>query len=187
MAGAGAVLFDPSGQKIWEGARPLGRCTNNEAEYRAALLLLEEAFRRGASDLELLGDSKLVIHQLSGAWKIKEPRLRVLAEEFKRLASGLSIKFTWIPRSDNSDADRMANLAMDGQSLDLPLDQEDMGNDDSSQEPEPSPVLEAAVVSLGGEQFLVDLVRKRCSCDDFARKGDCVHLAFCLGLVYTKS
>lgn len=174
IAGAGAVLYDPTGAKVWEGAKPLGRCTNNEAEYMAASMVLGEALRRGVSELELLGDSKLVIQQLSGAWRIKEPRLQALASSFNEAASGLSVVFTWIPRSDNSEADRLANLAMDGESLDQVVGPVEM---------EMKMEIEALVVSHGGDRFLVDLVRKRCSCDEFAQKGDCAHVSFCLGLV----
>lgn len=181
VAGAGAVLFDPSGRKVWEGAKPLGRCTNNEAEYLAASLVLAEAVRLGVSELELSGDSKLVVQQLSGAWKIKEPRLQALATDFKRMASAISLKFTWVPRSENSDADRMANLAMDGQSIDRSFD----GQVDAEGGPSEGvlPVaLEFVVLSQGEERYSVDLIRKRCSCDDFAKKGDCSHLSLCLGL-----
>lgn len=182
IAGAGAVLYDPTGAKVWEGAKPLGRCTNNEAEYLAASMVLDEALRRGVSELELLGDSKLVIQQLSGAWKIKEPRLQALANSFKKSASGLSLAFTWIPRSDNSDADRLANLAMDGERLDSPLDSEEVAEKGPLI---PEMNLEAAVVSQGEDRFLVDIVRKRCSCDEFAQRGDCPHLSFCLELMGT--
>lgn len=181
VAGAGGVLFDPSGQKVWEGAKPLGRCTNNEAEYMAASLVLAEAVRLEVSDLELSGDSKLVIQQLSGAWKIKEPRLQALATDFKRMASGISLKFTWVPRSENSDADRMANLAMDGQSIDRPVDGQIDVEEPHSERVYPV-VLEFVVLSQGEERHSVDLIKKRCSCDDFAKKGDCPHLSLCLGL-----
>ena len=181
VAGAGAVLFDPSGRKVWEGAKPLGRCTNNEAEYLAASLVLAEAVRLGVSELELSGDSKLVVQQLSGAWKIKEPRLQALAADFKRAASGISLKFTWVPRSENSDADRMANLAMDGQSIDRSFDGQVNAEEGPGEQVHPV-VLEFVVLSQGDERCSVDLIKKRCSCDDFAKRGDCSHLALCIGL-----
>ncbi|HOX00450.1 MAG TPA: reverse transcriptase-like protein, partial [Deltaproteobacteria bacterium] len=78
-AGAGALLEDERGQVVWETAMPLGVRTNNEAEYLALILLLEEAARRGLGDLEVYGDSRLVVLQVSRSWKINEPRLRELA------------------------------------------------------------------------------------------------------------
>ena len=78
-AGAGAVVYEDE-KVVWLRAEPLGQMTNNEAEYTALSLLLDELERRGAQGAEICGDSKLVISQVTGAWKIKEPRLRALAE-----------------------------------------------------------------------------------------------------------
>ncbi|HPK07315.1 MAG TPA: reverse transcriptase-like protein, partial [Aminivibrio sp.] len=64
-AGAGAVLFDGRGTPVWECARPLGKKTNNEAEYLALLLLLEELERRGVP-ADIRGDSRLVVNQVTG-------------------------------------------------------------------------------------------------------------------------
>ena len=78
-AGAGALLEDERGRVVWETATPLGVRTNNEAEYLALILLLEETARRGLKDFEVYGDSRLVVLQFSRAWKLNEPRLRELA------------------------------------------------------------------------------------------------------------
>ncbi len=175
-AGAGAVLYDPSGAVAWRGSEPLGQGTNNEAEYRAAAMVIREASRRGIREIELCGDSKLVIQQLSGKWKIKEPRLKVLADEFMGLSSGMSVTYRWIPREENSEADRLANLAMDGV---------EVGEERAPVALFPRFVPEILVLSSDEERFSVDLRRQRCSCDDFARGGGCEHLDFCrkLGLI----
>lgn len=112
-SGAGAVLYDSSGTVIWRGSRALGHGTNNEAEYKAATMAILEAARRGIKDIELCGDSRLIIQQLSGKWKIKEPRLRALAREFWEIADTMTVTYRWIPREENSEADNLANLAMD--------------------------------------------------------------------------
>ncbi|MCF4114207.1 MULTISPECIES: ribonuclease HI family protein [Dethiosulfovibrio] len=178
VAGAGAALYDDGGRLIWRGAEPLGERTNNEAEYMAAILALKEVVRRGLNEIELCGDSKLVINQLSGAWKIKEPRLGVLAEEFNALAKGLSVRFRWVPRKDNSEADRMANLAMDGLA---PSDDVSSGKDETSSQA----VVEIVVFSDGDGRYFVDLPRLRCSCEEFASRGDCVHLKICRDAGFT--
>lgn len=79
-AGAGALLLDEGENTIWETARYLGKKTNNEAEYNAAILLLTAAKERGVKELKVYGDSKLVVCQLSKQWKINLPHLRELAK-----------------------------------------------------------------------------------------------------------
>jgi len=79
-AAAGAVLLDDRGDVVFEEGRFLGRRTNNEAEYEALIMLLEEVYRRGFCKCVVFGDSRLVISQMRGEWKIREPRLRALAE-----------------------------------------------------------------------------------------------------------
>ncbi len=118
IAGAGVVIYDGR-EKIAELSKYLGVQTNNWAEYEAVLLALEEAERLGLAqrDLEIRLDSKLVAEQLSGRWKIKEPTLKPQAEKARKLMSRFSsVVFTHIPREENSEADKLANDAMDRKS-----------------------------------------------------------------------
>src|SRR6185295_7751230 len=88
--------------------------TNNVAEYRGLIAGLEEAAKVGATDVGVRMDSKLVVEQMSGRWKVKHPDLRVLIEQAKAVAKRFdSIDYAWIPRAENSHADRLANEAMD--------------------------------------------------------------------------
>ncbi|GHV28969.1 hypothetical protein FACS1894167_07310 [Synergistales bacterium] len=111
-AGAGACIV--SGKAlVWECAEYLGIKTNNEAEYAALALLLAEARRRGVTEIEARGDSKLVVSQMKGEYKAKTPHIAVLRDEARRLAEGMKVKFTWIPREENKQADALSNKAID--------------------------------------------------------------------------
>jgi ribonuclease HI len=112
-AGAGALLADPSGRVVWEVHRHLGRRTNNEAEYAALLLLLEEAVRLGLEELEVRGDSRLVVEQVNGRWKISALHLRPLAARARELLAGRKVRLYWVPRERNRRADVLSNRAID--------------------------------------------------------------------------
>lgn len=114
-AAYGAVLKDAeTGEVIAERGERIGVATNNVAEYRGLIAGLElyRAYADGAP-LEVRMDSKLVVEQMSGRWKIKHPDMRPLALEAQRLAPEGTV-FTWIPRDRNAHADRLANEALDG-------------------------------------------------------------------------
>ncbi|MFM6977766.1 MAG: bifunctional RNase H/acid phosphatase [Micrococcales bacterium] len=114
-AGSGAVVIDAStGQVIREIARYIGVATNNVAEYVALIAGLQAVIEINA-DAEVLVrmDSKLVIEQMSGGWKIKHPDMIALGAQVQDLASQLSVKWQWIPREQNTLADALANRAMD--------------------------------------------------------------------------
>lgn len=113
-AGAGALLVNESGEVIWETARFLGTKTNNEAEYTALLLLLKAAKERDIKTLNIYGDSKLVVSQVSKQWKINLPHLRALAQEAWGLMEGMSVTLEWIPREKNKLADALSNQGIDG-------------------------------------------------------------------------
>ena len=113
-AGAGALLVNESGDVIWETARFLGTKTNNEAEYTALLLLLKAAKERDIKTLNIYGDSKLVVSQVSKQWKINLPHLRALAQEAWSLMEGMSVTLEWIPREKNKLADALSNQGIDG-------------------------------------------------------------------------
>lgn len=111
----GAVLRDAdTGEVIAEDGTTLGVATNNYAEYSGLIagLRLAEAYAPGA-DIVVRMDSKLVVEQMSGRWKIKHPDLRPLATEASGLAP-FGTTYTWIPRERNKHADRLANEALDG-------------------------------------------------------------------------
>jgi broad specificity phosphatase PhoE/ribonuclease HI len=114
-AGSGAVVIDAdTGEVILEIAKYIGVATNNVAEYLALKAGLEGAIGiNPESKILVRMDSKLVIEQMSGTWKIKHPDMIQLAREVQALASGRAIKFMWIPREENSRADALANKAMD--------------------------------------------------------------------------
>lgn len=114
-AGSGAVVIDAdTGEVILEIARFIGVATNNVAEYLALKAGLEGALEINAAARILVRmDSKLVIEQMTGSWKIKHPDMIQLAAEVQKIASGREIKWMWIPREENSRADALANKAMD--------------------------------------------------------------------------
>jgi ribonuclease H / adenosylcobalamin/alpha-ribazole phosphatase len=113
-AGFGAVLKDAeTGEVIAEAAEAIGTETNNVAEYRGLLAGLDLYVEHTPdAQLEVRMDSKLVIEQMAGRWKIKHANLRPLAARAAQLAPFGTV-WTWVPREQNADADRLANLAMD--------------------------------------------------------------------------
>jgi len=114
-AGYGTVVFSADhGAVLAESKQSIGRATNNVAEYSGLIAGLEEAARLGATDVDVFMDSKLVVEQMSGRWKVKHPDLAVLRQQAIALSTRFDhITFAWIPRSKNSHADRLANEAMD--------------------------------------------------------------------------
>lgn len=115
-AGYGAVVRDATtGEVLAEVSESIGRATNNVAEYSGLIagLRAAAAIARGA-DVEVRMDSKLVVEQMSGRWQIKHPDMRPLAAKARETARALGrVSYTWVPRSRNAHADRLANQAMD--------------------------------------------------------------------------
>ncbi|XRQ13393.1 bifunctional RNase H/acid phosphatase [Actinomadura welshii] len=115
-AGYGAVVRDAlTGEVLAEVAEAIGEATNNVAEYRGLIAGLTAAAGVDASArVEVRMDSKLVVEQMSGRWKIKHPDMIPLALQARELAADLgSVSYGWIPRNRNAHADRLANEAMD--------------------------------------------------------------------------
>lgn len=113
-AGSGALLLDERGEPLAELTLSLGHATNNVAEYRALILGLEEARRRGIDQIDIRMDSLLVVRQMQGLWKIKHPGLRPLALRAGALLAEFGQRtIEHIPREENSRADRLANRAID--------------------------------------------------------------------------
>jgi probable phosphoglycerate mutase len=113
-AAYGAVLKDAeSGRVVAERAEHIGVATNNVAEYRGLIAGLELYHEHTpVADLEVRMDSKLVIEQMSGNWKIKHPDMKPLAMAANRLAPP-GTTWTWIPRERNKQADALLNEALD--------------------------------------------------------------------------
>ncbi len=125
VAGFGALVRDAdTGAVLLERAEPLGLASNNVAEYAGLLAGLEGALRLDpAPDIEVRMDSKLVVEQMSGRWKIKHEDMRRLAGQCQDvvrriLAGGGRVRYTWIPREKNKAADALSNHAMDGKTID---------------------------------------------------------------------
>lgn len=114
-AGYGAVVFSADRAAVLaESKLAIGVTTNNVAEYRGLIAGLTDARNLGADEVAVFMDSKLVVEQMSGRWKVKHPGLIELNREARDLAAQFDrITFGWIPRERNSHADRLANEAMD--------------------------------------------------------------------------
>jgi probable phosphoglycerate mutase len=114
-SGSGAVVIDANtGSVLVEISVFGGVATNNVAEYKGVLNGLVEAFNLNPNAEVLVRmDSKLVVEQMSGNWKIKHPDMKVLAIDVQRLIAGKNVKWQWIPREENFRADALANEAMD--------------------------------------------------------------------------
>ena len=114
-AGFGCVVLSQDrSQVLAEHKLAIGITTNNVAEYRGLIAGLEEARRLGADEVAVSMDSKLVVEQMTGRWKVKHPGLAELHQQARALASTFdSVSYSWIPRERNSHADRLANEAMD--------------------------------------------------------------------------
>jgi probable phosphoglycerate mutase len=114
-AGYGAVVRSPDGEVLTEVSASLGVATNNVAEYSGLIAGLKAAADVGADEVDVRMDSKLVVEQMAGRWKIKHAGLRPLAAEAAQLVQRFkAVRFEWVPREQNSHADRLANQAMDG-------------------------------------------------------------------------
>jgi ribonuclease HI len=114
-AAIAAVVQDGGGQVLQEKGERIGRATNNVAEYRALLLGIEMAAALGASELELVGDSELVVRQVEGKYKVKDVTLRELHAEVKRALEPFeSWSIRHVRREHNAEADRLVNEVLDG-------------------------------------------------------------------------
>jgi ribonuclease H / adenosylcobalamin/alpha-ribazole phosphatase len=115
-AGYGVVVATPSGGVLAELSEPIGWATNNVAEYRGVIAGLQRARALGARRVRVLADSLLVVQQLRGSWRVRNPALRPLWAEAARLAAGFErAVFEHVPRERNRRADALANRAMDAQ------------------------------------------------------------------------
>lgn len=113
------VVYDDAGNLREKRGKYLGIATNNEAEYQGVIEAI--SYLRTLSDLSDLKanfflDSQLVVNQLNGLWKIKEPRMRDLLLRIRELQQGIrNLTFTYVPREQNTVADALLNETLDSQ------------------------------------------------------------------------
>ncbi len=112
---AGAfVLLDENNKQLCAQAKFISAATNNFAEYTALVCALEKAKSIGANVLKIFSDSELMVKQIQGRYKVKNTDIKLLYLETTKLAySFSSFNITSIPREQNREADRLANLALD--------------------------------------------------------------------------
>ena len=113
-AAIAAVATDPAGELLAERSETIGEATNNVAEYRALLLGIALAKELDAAEVELVGDSKLIVEQVRGNWKVKQEHLRPL---HRQVTDALSELGSWsirhVKRGENERADELLNQALD--------------------------------------------------------------------------
>jgi len=114
-AGYGALVRDAAtGEVLFEIGESIGTATNNVAEYRGLIAGLRAAAEIDpTASVEARLDSKLLVEQMTGRWKIKHEDMRRLALEAKKILPPNQVTYTWVPRAENTEADRLANEAMD--------------------------------------------------------------------------
>ena len=113
-AAIGVVLRDADGEIVEAVGETIGQATNNVAEYRALLRGIELAAAHGATHLELVGDSELVVRQVEGRYKVKNAGMKELHAQAKAALAGLdNWSIRHVKRAQNADADRLVNEALD--------------------------------------------------------------------------
>jgi ribonuclease HI len=113
-AAVGYRIEDEAGEVLDQSGRAIGVATNNEAEYRALITALERAAELGAREAEVRSDSELLMRQMTGRYRVKSPHLRELWDEAQRAAERLEcVHYVEVRRTENADADRQVNLALD--------------------------------------------------------------------------
>ena len=116
-AAIGVTIKDKRGKLITFISQRIGRATNNQAEYRAIIAALEEATKLGAKQVDINSDSELVVRQINGEYRVKKATLKPLYQKVKRLQASLEgFTITHIPRQQNTEADKLANKALNGYS-----------------------------------------------------------------------
>jgi ribonuclease HI len=113
-AGYGVLITDERGAPVAELHRPLGVATNNVAEYHALVAALTWLVDHGHRAAEIRSDSELLVRQMRGEYRVKNAGLRPLHAQARALAAALDqVTIIHVPRAENAEADRLANLAMD--------------------------------------------------------------------------
>src|SRR5579875_3172874 len=140
VAGYGALVRDARDRSLLaERAAPLGKASNNVAEYQGLIAGLRAAQQIDAgAQVTVRMDSRLVIEQMAGRWKIKHEDMRRLAGEAQeivrelRAAGGGVVEWSWIPRAENKAADKLSNDGMDGKHVERDLWRQDATQPSSS-------------------------------------------------------
>lgn len=106
------VIFDEDGVMVIERSEAWGASTNNIAEYKGAILALKTAIEMEADEFELMSDSQLIVNQIKGKWKCKDPELRKLRDIAQDLGGEfIKVEIKWVPREENARADHLASIA----------------------------------------------------------------------------
>ena len=117
-AAVGIVIRSEDGDVIDDAAEPIGAATNNVAEYRALIRGIELAAQHGATELDLYGDSELVVKQVRGEYKVKDAGLKPLHAEARAALSAFERwSFSHVRREQNAEADALVNQALDAHAL----------------------------------------------------------------------
>ena len=113
-AAYGFVIYDEDGAIIGEGKKKIGHATNNIAEYQGLIGALNEAVKLDLKNVVVHMDSQLIVRQMRGEYKIKQPKLKVLQKKARSLCERLEgCSFIDISREQNKVADKLANIALD--------------------------------------------------------------------------
>ncbi len=113
-AAIGATIKNEHGRLIARISRRIGTTTNNQAEYRAIIAALEKASELGVRHADIYSDSELVVKQINGKYRVKKPALKPLHQQVRQLLGNLEgFTITHIPREQNTEADSLANEALD--------------------------------------------------------------------------
>jgi ribonuclease H / adenosylcobalamin/alpha-ribazole phosphatase len=112
-AAYGFTIKDAEGNLLAHEARAIGYTTHNVAEYRGMIAGLLRAAEIGVTDLEVWGDSRVVIYQMTGAYQAKAEHLAALRDEARRAALKMRVEYLWNRRDENAEADALVNLALD--------------------------------------------------------------------------
>ena len=116
-AAIAAVVATPDGEILEERGERIGNATNNVAEYRALLLGIERARELGATEVEVIGDSQLIVRQVNGEYKVKDEGLKPLHRKAQQALRDFdSWKVRDVRREDNEAADLLVNQALDAAS-----------------------------------------------------------------------
>ncbi|MDR1123285.1 MAG: ribonuclease HI family protein [Elusimicrobiota bacterium] len=111
---AGWVIKDGAGKPLLKEGLFLPQCTNNQAEFIALKMALTASQKLGGARLEIRSDSQLLVRQYGGQYKIKNPDLRLIMTDIKKLAAAFTaVNLTHVPREQNKEADLMCNITMD--------------------------------------------------------------------------
>ena len=113
-AAIGVVVRDADGTVVEAVGETIGKTTNNVAEYKALIRGIELASAHGADEVELIGDSELIVRQIEGRYKVKHADMKELHAKAKKMLAGFdSWSIRHVKRAQNADADRLVNEALD--------------------------------------------------------------------------